>query len=190
VVPAAYPAAEALKMQPDGVFLSNGPGDPEAAGKAVAEVRSLIGQVPLFGICLGHQILGLALGASTFKLKFGHRGGNHPVKDLRTGHIAITSQNHGYAVEPASLPPEVESTHVNLNDGTCEVFRHRGYPLFAVQYHPESSPGPHDADHLFRRFLKVMDGEPGESAPGSAAADELGWQISDSKGRRKTGEPS
>jgi carbamoyl-phosphate synthase small subunit len=190
VVPAGTPAADVLEMQPDGVFLSNGPGDPEAAGDAVREIRSLIGQVPLFGICLGHQIMGLALGASTFKLKFGHRGGNHPVKELRTGHIAITSQNHGYAVEPASLPPDVEATHVNLNDGTCEGFRHRGHPLFAVQYHPESSPGPHDADHLFRRFLEVMDGESAGTSPGSPGGDELGRRISDSKGRRKEGERS
>jgi carbamoyl-phosphate synthase small subunit len=189
VVPARFPASDVLEMRPDGVFLSNGPGDPEAAGEAVEEIRSLIGRLPLFGICLGHQILGLALGASTFKLKFGHRGGNHPVKDLQTGQIAITSQNHGYAVEPASLPPEIAATHVNLNDGTCEGFRHREHPLFAVQYHPESSPGPHDADHLFTRFLKVMDRGAPERAAGTPGADELGRRISDSKGRRKAGDP-
>jgi carbamoyl-phosphate synthase small subunit len=190
VVPAWFPATDVLEKQPDGVFLSNGPGDPEAAGDAVGEIRSLMGRVPLFGICLGHQIMGLALGGSTFKLKFGHRGGNHPVKELRTGHITITSQNHGYAVEPASLPTEVEATHVNLNDGTCEGFRHRGDRFFAVQYHPESSPGPHDADHLFRRFLEVMDGGSSASSPGAPGADELSRRISDSKGRRKTGERS
>ncbi len=187
VVPAGLPAAEALALKPDGVFLSNGPGDPEAATEAVAAVRDLVGRVPLFGICLGHQILGLALGGSTFKLKFGHRGGNHPVQERSTGRIAITAQNHGYAVDPESLPPAVETTHVNLNDGTCEGFRHRELPLFAVQYHPESAPGPHDADHLFRRFTAMMDGGAPEAGPGMGRGDDLGRRISDSKGRRADG---
>ena len=184
VVPASLPAAAALDLHPDGVFLSNGPGDPEQATAVVDTVRALIGRVPMFGICLGHQVLGLALGGSTFKLKFGHRGGNQPVKDLTSGRIAITAQNHGYAVDPRSLPASVETTHINLNDGTCEGFRHRELPVFAVQYHPESSPGPHDADDLFRRFLLLMDGE--RPTPGATRdpATDLARQISDSKGRR------
>jgi len=157
VVPAYTPAAEALALKPDGVLLSNGPGDPAALTRIIPEVQALIGKVPIFGICLGHQLLGLALGGTTFKLKFGHRGANQPVKELATGRVDITSQNHGFCVDIASLPPdEVELTHVNLDDGTLEGFRHRKLPLFAVQYHPEASPGPHDASHLFERFVKMM----------------------------------
>jgi carbamoyl-phosphate synthase small subunit len=157
VVPARTPAEEVLAMGPDGVFLSNGPGDPEVLDFAAGAVRSLLGRVPIFGICLGHQIMGTAFGGRTFKLKFGHRGANHPVKDLTNGRVEITSQNHGYAVDPESLPGDVEITHVNLNDGTVEGMRHRSYPAFSVQYHPEASPGPHDALYLFQRFVRLMD---------------------------------
>ncbi len=157
VVPASTPASDALALRPDGVFLSNGPGDPEVATYAVEAVRGLLGNVPMFGICLGHQISALALGARTFKLKFGHRGANHPVQDLRTGKVSVTSQNHGYSVRTETLPPGVEVTHVNLNDGTCEGFLHREARLLAVQYHPEASPGPHDALHLFREFRAMAD---------------------------------
>ena len=140
----------------DGVFLSNGPGDPEALTYAHETVRGLVGKKPLFGICLGHQILAFALGGKTFKLKFGHRGANQPVKDLRSGKIAITSQNHGFAVDPASLPSDVEVTHVNLNDGTVAGLRHKTHSAFSVQYHPEASPGPHDADYYFSEFAKEV----------------------------------
>jgi carbamoyl-phosphate synthase small subunit len=157
VVPASLSAAEVLAMNPDGVFLSNGPGDPAALTYAHDAVRELIGKVPLFGICLGHQILALALGGKTFKLKFGHRGANQPVKDLRSGKIAITSQNHGYSVDPASLPRELEITHINLNDGTVAGLRHREQPAFSVQYHPEASPGPHDASYFFSEFAKEVE---------------------------------
>jgi carbamoyl-phosphate synthase small subunit len=156
VVPGGTPAEEVLDLRPEGVFLSNGPGDPEAADYAIRAVRSLIGRVPIFGICLGHQILTLALGGRTFKLKFGHHGANHPVKELRTGRVEITSQNHGYAADPDSLGDAVELTHVNLNDGTNEGWAHRSLPIFAVQYHPEASPGPHDADYLFGRFAAAL----------------------------------
>jgi carbamoyl-phosphate synthase small subunit len=157
VVPATLSAGEVLDMKPDGVFLSNGPGDPATLTYAHDAVRELIGKRPLFGICLGHQILALALGGKTFKLKFGHRGANQPVKDLRTGKVAITSQNHGYAVDPHSLPKELEVTHVNLNDGTVAGLRHREFPAFSVQYHPEASPGPHDASYFFSEFAKEVE---------------------------------
>lgn len=156
VVPASFPAEDALALGPDGIFLSNGPGDPASATYAIEAVRGLVGRAPIFGICLGHQILGLALGAKTFKLKFGHRGANQPVKDTRTGRIAITAQNHGYAVDERSLPGTIDVTHVNLNDGTIEGFSHRDTPIFSVQYHPESSPGPHDSLYLFDHFLSMM----------------------------------
>ena len=158
VVPAHTPAEEVLAMKPDGVFLSNGPGDPEPCTYAVEAVRKLIGRVPIFGICLGHQIVGLALGGKTYKLKFGHHGANHPVKNLLTGKVEITAQNHGFAVDPDSLPQsDVELTHVNLNDSTLEGLRHRSLPLFTVQYHPEASPGPHDSHYLFSEFTKLME---------------------------------
>jgi carbamoyl-phosphate synthase small subunit len=158
VYPATTPASELLASNPDGVFLSNGPGDPAALGYAVENARELVkSDVPVFGICLGHQILSLALGGSTYKLKFGHRGANHPVKELETGKVEITSQNHGFAVDPESLPKDVKITHVNLYDGTVEGLRHETKPVFCVQYHPEAAPGPHDADYLFRQFLDVME---------------------------------
>ena len=158
VFPATAPAADLLAIKPDGVFLSNGPGDPAALDYAIGNVRELLKvDVPMFGICLGHQILGLAYGANTYKLKFGHRGANHPVKELRSGKVEITSQNHGFAVDPATLPPDVTPTHVNLYDGTLEGFRHVKRPVFSVQYHPEASPGPHDADYLFCQFLDEIE---------------------------------
>jgi len=158
VFPADAPAADLLATGPDGVFLSNGPGDPAALGYAVENARELVkADVPVFGICLGHQILSLAMGAQTYKLKFGHRGANHPVKELESGRIEITSQNHGFAVDAKSLPPDVKVTHVNLYDGTVEGLRHETRPVFCVQYHPEAAPGPHDADYLFRQFLDEME---------------------------------
>jgi carbamoyl-phosphate synthase small subunit len=158
VVPATTTADEALASNPDGIFLSNGPGDPAVIDYAHRTVRQLVGKKPIFGICLGHQILGYALGGKTYKLKFGHRGGNQPVKDLTTGRISITSQNHGFAVDPKSLPAgEVETTQINLNDQTSEGLRHRSAPGFSVQYHPEAAPGPHDADYFFREFSKMID---------------------------------
>jgi carbamoyl-phosphate synthase small subunit len=157
VVPAQTPAEDVLGLSPDGVFLSNGPGDPEPVGYAIEAIRKLIGKVPVFGICLGHQLCGLALGGKTYKLKFGHHGSNHPVKNLLTGQVEITAQNHGFVVDPDSLPcSDVEITHVNLNDQTNEGMRHRSLPLFSVQYHPEASPGPHDSHYLFRQFTEMM----------------------------------
>jgi carbamoyl-phosphate synthase small subunit len=157
VVPATTKAEEVLAMNPDGVFLSNGPGDPAALDYIHESMRGLIGKKPIFGICLGHQILSYAFGGKTFKLKFGHRGGNQPVKDLRTGKVAITSQNHGFAVDPDSLPSNVEVTHINLNDNTVEGMRHTEHPVFSVQYHPEASPGPHDASYFFKDFAKLIE---------------------------------
>lgn len=162
VVPAATTAATVRALAPDGVFLSNGPGDPAAVGYAIQTIRDLAdGTMPIFGICLGHQLLGLALGGETVKLPYGHRGGNHPVRDLQTGQVLITSQNHGFAVrgETSGVPGAnaLEVTHLNLNDGTVEGIRHREYPIFAVQYHPEASPGPHDARGHFGQFLQALD---------------------------------
>jgi carbamoyl-phosphate synthase small subunit len=166
VVPAGTSAAEVLAMDPQGLLLSNGPGDPQGVPYAVEAVRQLLGKVPTFGICLGNQIVGLALGGDTAKLKFGHHGGNQPVKDLSTGKVEITAQNHNFVVDPASLNRSehgdaIEITHMNLNDNTLEGIRHREYPLFTVQYHPEASPGPHDAAHLFGRFIEMMEKERG-----------------------------
>ena len=157
VVPATTTAAEVLALNPDGVFLSNGPGDPSVLHYAHESLRGLMGKKPIFGICLGHQVLGYAVGGKTFKLKFGHRGGNQPVKDLRTGKVAITSQNHGFAVDADSLPKEMEVTHINLNDGTVEGMRHRELPVFSVQYHPEAAPGPHDATYFFSQFAELIE---------------------------------
>ena len=156
VVNSQTSAAEVLAKNPDGLFLSNGPGDPAALGYIHQEIRALLGKLPIFGICLGNQILAHAFGGTTFKLKFGHRGGNQPVKDLRTGKISITSQNHGFAVDPDSLPPEIEVTHINLNDGTVEGMRHRELPVFSVQYHPEAAPGPNDASYFFEEFSDLI----------------------------------
>jgi carbamoyl-phosphate synthase small subunit len=158
VFPAATPASEVMAWQPDGVFLSNGPGDPAAVTYAVDNIRELVDTgVPMFGICLGHQLMALALGAKTYKLKFGHRGGNHPVKQLDSGAIEITAQNHGFAVDPDSLPATARVTHLNLYDGTVEGLCHVDKPIYSVQYHPEASPGPHDADYLFTQFIETME---------------------------------
>ena len=158
VFPADTPAATLMATEPAGVFLSNGPGDPAPLDYAIANARTLVDSgLPLFGICLGHQVLGLAMGAQTYKLKFGHRGANHPVKNLATGQVEITSQNHGFAIDPQSVPEDVEVTHVNLYDRTIEGLRHRSRPVFCVQYHPEASPGPHDADYLFSEFIRAME---------------------------------
>ncbi len=156
-MPATASAEDMLALKPDGIVLSPGPGDPALLGYMVEAVRRLVGKVPLMGICLGHQIVARALGADTFKLKFGHRGANHPVKDLATGRVYITAQNHGYAVEPGSLPPALEVTHVNLHDGTVEGLRHRNLPVMTIQYHSEASPGPRDNEYLFERFLGMVE---------------------------------
>ena len=172
VVPAMTAAAEVLALQPDGVFLSNGPGDPEPCTYAIEAARELMAVRPVFGICLGHQIMGLACGGRTFKLRFGHRGANHPVKNLVTGQVEITAQNHGFAVDPSLFDrPECVLTHVNLNDGTVEGLRHRDLPAFSVQYHPEASPGPHDSHYLFQEFLALISScrEPRATAPAVTA---------------------
>jgi carbamoyl-phosphate synthase small subunit len=158
VFPATTPASELLESGADGVFLSNGPGDPAALDYAIENAREIVAtEMPVFGICLGHQVLALALGGSTYKLKFGHRGANHPVKELHSGKVEITSQNHGFAVDPRTLPPGVAVTHLNLYDGTIEGLRHESKPVFCVQYHPEASPGPHDADYLFQQFMDEIE---------------------------------
>jgi carbamoyl-phosphate synthase small subunit len=159
VVPARTAWQEVLDMNPDGVFLSNGPGDPEPIDYAIDNVKNLLGKKPIFGICLGHQILALALGGATYKLKFGHRGGNQPVKDLNTGKVEITSQNHGFVVNYDSIIEKADLTHINLNDNTVEGISSKEYAAFSVQYHPEASPGPHDASYLFNKFLKMMEKE-------------------------------
>jgi carbamoyl-phosphate synthase small subunit len=156
VVPANTSAADVLALNPDGIFYSNGPGDPAAANYAVETLRQLLGKTPVFGICLGHQLMGLALGGQTYKLPFGHHGSNHPVRHIKTGKVEITTQNHGFAVDPASLPADTEVTHINLNDQTIEGLRHRTIPAFSVQYHPEAGPGPHDASYLFQEFVDMM----------------------------------
>jgi carbamoyl-phosphate synthase small subunit len=158
VVPAETSAQEVLALEPDGIFLSNGPGDPASMKNVIEEIKKLAeSQTPMFGICLGHQLIGEAFGGQTYKLKFGHRGGNQPIKDLTTGKIEITSHNHGFAVDAESLPAEVEVTHINLNDHTVAGLRHKKLPVFSVQYHPESAPGPHDSEYLFKRFIEVME---------------------------------
>lgn len=160
VVPATTTAVEILAAEPDGVFLSNGPGDPSPLDYAIKTIQRLIGEKPLFGICLGHQLLSLALGGKTYKLKFGHRGANQPVQRVETEQVEITSQNHGFCVDIDSLPSRVDVTHINLNDGTLEGIQHRDYPMFSVQYHPEASPGPHDASYLFSKFTRLMENSP------------------------------
>jgi carbamoyl-phosphate synthase small subunit len=168
ILPGTATADDVLAQEPDGVFLSNGPGDPEPLDYAIGTIRSLLGKKPIFGICLGHQLLGLACGAKTFKLKFGHRGSNHPVQNLETGAVEITSQNHGFAVAENSLPGFLEVTHRSLNDGTIEGLAHRELPAFSVQYHPEASAGPHDSHYLFRRFFDSM-----QSSTGSKENEQL-----------------
>ena len=157
VVPARTSAEEVIELKPDGIWLSNGPGDPEPLTGVVANLRKLIGRYPVFGICLGHQLMGLAFGGRTYKLPFGHHGGNQPVKDLLTGRVEITAQNHGFAVDADSLPQDCEVTHINLNDNTVEGLRHRSLPVYSVQYHPEAGPGPHDAAPLFDKFVEMME---------------------------------
>jgi carbamoyl-phosphate synthase small subunit len=159
VVPALTSAEEIQALKPDGIWLSNGPGDPEPLTGVIRNLKKLIGHYPIFGICLGHQLMGLAVGGRTYKLPFGHHGGNQPVKDLTTGRVEITAQNHGFAVDADSMPQDCEVTHINLNDHTVEGLRHKNYPVFSVQYHPEAAPGPHDASYLFQRFLKLMEDE-------------------------------
>ncbi|SOC35393.1 carbamoyl phosphate synthase small subunit [Ureibacillus acetophenoni] len=163
VVPYNTPAEQILAWYPDGIMLSNGPGDPQDVTEGIETIRELIGKVPIFGICLGHQLFALACGAKSFKLPFGHRGANHPVKDLRTGRTELTSQNHGYAIDAESLEgTDLEVTHVALNDGTVEGLRHKKYPIFTVQYHPEASPGPEDSNHLFDEFIELMEAHAGK----------------------------
>ena len=163
VVPAAMPAEDVLGMRPDGVFLSNGPGDPEPVTYAIENIRKILGKKPVFGICLGQQLLGLALGGRTYKLKFGHHGGNQPIMDLTTRKVEIAAENHGFAVDMESVRDQVVMTHVNLNDNTCEGIRHKTLPAFSVQYHPEASPGPHDSRYLFQRFVDMMEMHKGKN---------------------------
>ena len=158
VVPASFSPQQIMALRPQGLFVSNGPGDPDTVGYLIDTLRQLLGRLPIFGICLGHQVLALAAGATCFKLKFGHHGGNHPVQDLETGKVAITAQNHGFAVSADSLPEDWQLTHVNLNDRTVEGMQHRRLPVFSIQYHPEAAPGPHDATYLFDRFIALMQG--------------------------------
>lgn len=157
VVPAATPAEEVLAVQPDGVFLSSGPGDPAGVRDAVVNIKKILGRVPIFGICLGHLLLGLAYGCRTSRIQPGHRGSNHPVRNLLSGRVEITAQNHGFCIDAAGLPASVETTHTNLNDGSLEGMRHRELPAFSVQYHPEFATGPHDAEYLFDRFIQLME---------------------------------
>ena len=159
VVPATTSADEVLAMDPDGVFLSNGPGDPEPVTYAIDNIKKLLGKKPIFGICLGQQLLGLALGGKTYKLKFGHHGGNQPIMDLTTRKVEIAAENHGFAVDMETVKDKVVMTHMNLNDKTCEGIRHKTLPAFSVQYHPEASPGPHDSRYLFQRFIEMMENE-------------------------------
>ncbi len=189
VMPARTCSEEVLGASPDGVFLSNGPGDPEVLPYAASMVRGLLGRVPIFGICLGHQIMGLAFGGRTFKLKFGHRGINHPVKNLLNGRVEITAQNHGYAVDPESLPADVEITHINLNDGTVEGLRHRSEPAFSVQYHPEASPGPHDALYLFGEFVRLMEERKQAAGRGEAAPETQEGAAAERPGGSARGKP-
>lgn len=163
VVPAGTSADEVLALKPDGIFLSNGPGDPASMSAVIEEIRKLAAsRKPMFGICLGHQLIGQAFGGRTFKMKFGHRGGNQPIKNLATGKVEITSHNHGFAVDPDSLPGDVEVTHINLNDNTVAGLRHRTLPVFSVQYHPESAPGPHDSEYLFEQFVEMLERKDGQ----------------------------
>ncbi len=163
VVPAGTSADEVLALKPDGIFLSNGPGDPASMNAVIEEIRKLAAsQKPMFGICLGHQLIGHAFGGRTFKMKFGHRGGNQPIKNLATGKVEITSHNHGFAVDPDSLPADIEVTHINLNDNTVAGLRHKTLPVFSVQYHPESAPGPHDSEYLFERFVEMLERKDGQ----------------------------
>jgi carbamoyl-phosphate synthase small subunit len=157
VVPATMPPDKVLAMNPDGIFLSNGPGDPEPVTYAIENIKNLLGKKPIFGICLGQQLLGLALGGKTYKLKFGHHGGNQPIMDLTTQKVEIAAENHGFAVDMETVKDKVVMTHMNLNDRTCEGFQHKTLPAFSVQYHPEASPGPHDSRYLFQRFVDMME---------------------------------